>query len=308
MKYQLSINQRAIIESGLDIDLIDAAIIDCMAGMFARTSLKKMIDSGKCYTWIAMSTVEKELPIIRLKKRAVVSRITALANIGVIERHQDNQSNAMSFFCAGANWDRLFVKQQDAQSLRSTTTECSSMHSPMQQDAQPPMQQDAHYPNTINQVTINQKESTNFSSLAAPIENEKISLQEKPEQQQIEKPSEPKEKSCAKIEKVAMPFASENFSELWQEWKVYKRLEHRFSYKTEQSETRALEQLVKLSKGKESAAVSILCNSMANGWKGFFVDKESATAKHKGIAPVSQSSPEESAEKFKKAGWTVKLA
>lgn len=345
MKYQLSINQRAIIESGLDIDLIDAVIIDCMAGMFARTSLKKMIDNGKCYTWIAMSTVERELPIIRLKKRAIVSRITALADIGIIERHQDNQSNSMSFFCAGVNWDSLFVKQQDAQSLRLATTECSNMHSPMQQDAQPPMQQDAYYPNTnTNQNTNNQKEEdSNFSNLPS-FENKNIeTLEEQPGQQLTTQPSEEKEKNVAPKKENEGDVCSLIWTRFIAAYDDFHIQQTTLPIPFEEGKSmaalkRLLEYLVKASEKKIPNAsqaeygeqVLKMLSYIFSNWNkltpfyqnhvepskflsslpGIMQELKNpkSTTKHKGIAPVSTKSPEESAAEFKAAGWKVKMA
>lgn len=68
---------------------------------------------------------------------------------------------------------------------------------------------------------------------------------------------------------VEYPF-SEFFKNLWLEWKSYKKTEHRFNYKSPQSEQSALQDLVKKSVGVEETAIAIIQQSMANGWKGFF--------------------------------------
>ena len=68
---------------------------------------------------------------------------------------------------------------------------------------------------------------------------------------------------------IEYPFG-EKFKNHWQEWKNYKKMEHRFNYKSPQSEQSSLEDLVKKSKGLEENALAIIKQSMANGWKGFF--------------------------------------
>src|SRR4051812_5975783 len=65
------------------------------------------------------------------------------------------------------------------------------------------------------------------------------------------------------------PF-SENFLNDWDLWKKFKKDELNFSYKTVLSEQAAINELVHLSKGEESAAKKIIHQSIANGWKGFF--------------------------------------
>jgi hypothetical protein len=73
----------------------------------------------------------------------------------------------------------------------------------------------------------------------------------------------------AKIE-IIYPFNSEQFNYQWSSWKAYKKIEHKFHYKTAQSEQASLMDLAKVSSGDESTAIKIIQQSMANGWKGFF--------------------------------------
>lgn len=71
-------------------------------------------------------------------------------------------------------------------------------------------------------------------------------------------------------EKIVFPFNSENFISQWNLWKDYKSKEHKFHFKTAQSEQAQLSELNNLSKGNEEIAIAIMHQSMANGWKGFF--------------------------------------
>ena len=86
-----------------------------------------------------------------------------------------------------------------------------------------------------------------------------------------------KEKTPAKA-KVAYPFDSKKFMKVWQHWKSYKSKEHDFEYASAQSEQAALTKLAKLSDGAEGAAIAIITESMANGWKGFFELKNNKDA------------------------------
>lgn len=56
----------------------------------------------------------------------------------------------------------------------------------------------------------------------------------------------------------------------WQDWKDYKRKEHRFSFKSTDSENKALELLFNLSDGNIEMAEKIINESIGNGWKGLF--------------------------------------
>lgn len=68
---------------------------------------------------------------------------------------------------------------------------------------------------------------------------------------------------------IHYPFGLE-FLHHWEQWKIFKKKEFKFQYKSTQSEQAALKELVKLSTGSEQTAIAILHQSMAHGWKGFF--------------------------------------
>lgn len=91
-----------------------------------------------------------------------------------------------------------------------------------------------------------------------------------------------KEKSCAKKEKVEMPWSSGKFGRAWQYWKDYKKEEHKFRYKSEKSEQASLIQLNNMAKGDEETAIEIIRQSIANGWKGFFELKKDNHGKQSG--------------------------
>jgi len=75
------------------------------------------------------------------------------------------------------------------------------------------------------------------------------------------------------VKSVVIPYDSENFKNLWAEWKDYKKREHKFNYASPQSEQASLTELANLSNGLEETALKIIQQSMAKGWKGFFAIK-----------------------------------
>ncbi len=70
---------------------------------------------------------------------------------------------------------------------------------------------------------------------------------------------------------VVLPYETEKFSEAWAEWLEYKRTDHRFKYKTAQSEQRALMTLAN-EYTTESAAIEAIHRAIANGYKGLVFD------------------------------------
>ena len=73
---------------------------------------------------------------------------------------------------------------------------------------------------------------------------------------------------------IDLPFNSEQFIGVWNDWIEYKYLEFKFKYKSPQSMKASLKKLYRLSDGDEQNAIQIIEESMANGWKGFFKLKE----------------------------------
>lgn len=69
---------------------------------------------------------------------------------------------------------------------------------------------------------------------------------------------------------IELPFNTIEFSNKWNEWKDYKKSQHKFVFKTGATEKTSLNQLVTLSGNDSQIAVKIIDQSIASGWKGFF--------------------------------------
>lgn len=78
------------------------------------------------------------------------------------------------------------------------------------------------------------------------------------------------EKYSAGAPEIFKAFTSEGFEGAWKSWKNYKKKEHRFSYKSPESETAAQKKLKEMAGDNEETAIAIIEQSIAQGWKGFF--------------------------------------
>lgn len=65
------------------------------------------------------------------------------------------------------------------------------------------------------------------------------------------------------------------FNEIWEEWKLYKKEEHRDKYKSPKTEQRAFDNLYKLAGGNIETARQIVNYSIVNKYKGLFELKTS---------------------------------
>ena len=90
----------------------------------------------------------------------------------------------------------------------------------------------------------------------------------------IDKPLTINNEPITKEQGIVFPFDSDTFLTQWNIWKEYRKGEDKFNYKTNISEQAALAKLSKLANQKEDQAIEIINQSISNGWKGFFANKE----------------------------------
>lgn len=89
---------------------------------------------------------------------------------------------------------------------------------------------------------------------------------------EIDKPIDKKPKS-PKIE-IVMPWESEDFAQAWAEWKEYKRVEKRFTFKSPKTEQMSLHKLYENTEENEQLAIYTIGCAIANGWAGLHVSSQ----------------------------------
>ena len=72
---------------------------------------------------------------------------------------------------------------------------------------------------------------------------------------------------------IVYPYQNDEFIEIWKQFKLYKSTEFNFQFKSIQSEQAQLSKLPSEMDNVDHAIQSIK-NTMANGWKGIFPDKQ----------------------------------
>lgn len=80
---------------------------------------------------------------------------------------------------------------------------------------------------------------------------------------------------------IINPFSNE-FLEVWEGWKAFKKQQFRFTYKPI-GEQDAIDHLYELSGGNEKMAALIIKQSRVNGWRGLFDLKTSYNEINKGF-------------------------
>ena len=108
----------------------------------------------------------------------------------------------------------------------------------------------------------------------------------------------------AKSPVIVLPFETENFAAAWKEWIDYKKAAHKFSYKTPESEQRALITLSNAYK-EESESIERIHIAIANGWRGFVFDTPKT---RRTVAPRARNiETDENREKLRELATTGRI-
>lgn len=113
------------------------------------------------------------------------------------------------------------------------------------------------------------------------LKNEQTSAQKCAHTNTYTKPSTKRITKSAQVRGLVLPFDTDEFRKAWAEWLDYKRTDHRFKYKSEKTEQRALKTLQN-EYTTESACIKAIHTAIANGWKGLVFDSSKSKRTHRG--------------------------
>lgn len=104
MKFTININQKAIVDLGLQdkLDFIDLAIYDFITEFMLCEDCQKMIVGNEQYFWIKADLVIENMPLLGITTtRGVNKRIEKLIECNLLERCPENKNLRQSFFKVG---------------------------------------------------------------------------------------------------------------------------------------------------------------------------------------------------------------
>lgn len=107
MKYTININQKAIVDLGLQgkVDFIDLAIYDFITEFMMCDDCVNIQIANTKYFWIKAELIIENLPLLGITTpRGINKRIDNLVECRLLERCDDNQSLHQSFYKVGANY------------------------------------------------------------------------------------------------------------------------------------------------------------------------------------------------------------
>lgn len=104
MKYNININQKALIELSSDMDVFDASILEYIKSMCSSSSEKiedKRIkdEHNNIWTWIDLGGVMKDMPLLQIKsKGAITRRIQKIEKNGFIRTYKKSINGHIRLF------------------------------------------------------------------------------------------------------------------------------------------------------------------------------------------------------------------
>lgn len=107
-KYNININQRAAIESNMDLDIIDLAVFDFIKDFSnTRACVHMQTDIGD-YFWVSHKKVIEQLPLLGIKStRGVSKRIDNLIKNDVLKKHPDCDKLSRTMYKFSKGYDLL---------------------------------------------------------------------------------------------------------------------------------------------------------------------------------------------------------
>lgn len=180
MQYSININQRAVIENGFDLDLLDMAIFDFIIKFSHLDKCVRIQYGGSVYYMISHALVIEQLPMLGIKtSNGILNRINKLIAAGLLERHPNIAQLKKPFYKIGRNAGKIFFSQ-------STTNEISQPPTNFGDDPQRNLgttpNENWGYQNnniSVNNITDNSGESEQSTLFPDTTENEKVEKKSK---------------------------------------------------------------------------------------------------------------------------------
>lgn len=148
MKYVININQLAIINNGIAIDIMDAAILDWMVQFSHSSKITKMDYLGKNYYYYSYQKIIQDMPILGIGRDAIYRRIKKMCDVGILEAHPNNQKLGKPFYSLTDRALSIY--------LTDSTDPTVQTPNPHGADTTPPTVQTPHDTN-INHTDIKQE-------------------------------------------------------------------------------------------------------------------------------------------------------
>lgn len=108
MKFNININQKAAVDNGFDIDVIDLAIFDFIKDFGGSNGCDRIQTNEGLFFWISHKLIIDALPLIKIKSsQGIIKRIENLINCQLLEKHPNCEHYGKSLYRFGKNYDSM---------------------------------------------------------------------------------------------------------------------------------------------------------------------------------------------------------
>ena len=266
--YNITINQKAVIDNGWDLNLYHIAILEVISDFINCNAFISISDGQGTWHWCKISKILESLPILDIKERRCKDLINKLCELGLLEINPNNQTLGRHYIRLGKEYLKYKFysietppMQKIAYPMQKKTEPCNLLHTPHAENCIPPMQKIAYDNNNNNIINIkdNNKDFANLKNF----ENLNDNLASDTNTPQTNKNVKNKEKTCEKKE------VPTEWQEVVNVWLEYKR-KNKQTYKDEDSIYLFYKKLLRLSCGNLDTAMEIIADSRANNYRGIF--------------------------------------
>lgn len=113
MKYNITINQKTILDLKLNIDISDAAILDWMMQFSHSLKINKIDYQGRVFYFFSYQKIKDDLPILSIGKDAIYRRLKKMCDIGLLIAHPENQTLNRPFYSFSQLMLSIFIDHAD---------------------------------------------------------------------------------------------------------------------------------------------------------------------------------------------------
>lgn len=121
MRYTImGFSQAKLVEYGLDT--VDATLLRYFVDFKESNRMKLEMVEGKAYFWLQYDGVLRELPILKMKKGSVQSRLFKMRDAGVLTHHVKRLGGTYSYFGLGDKYFQLIGSEEAEGDLKEEVT------------------------------------------------------------------------------------------------------------------------------------------------------------------------------------------
>lgn len=122
-KYYICINQRAIVELGLDLDFTDVSIFEYIKSFSNSSKCVKVNTDDGIFFWVSHKNIMDEMPMLRIKTaQGIINRVEKLISAGLLAKYKDCEKFGKTLYAFGPTYDLYEGFETPKENLRVLST------------------------------------------------------------------------------------------------------------------------------------------------------------------------------------------